>query len=275
MKGFFRFLFSGRFLINILLIAIVIFLIIQGMLFWLNTYTRHGESVSVPDLSGLTFDQLSVTLSNTDLFYEITDSIYSEEFPRGVVILQNPLPGKQVKEGRTIFLTVNSLLPEMVPMPALTGKSRRIAVPVLEISGLELEALEYKQDESCTDCVVDQLYKGETIAPGTKIRKGEKIVLVLGQQSGEMTAVPYIVGFTYTEASDILIASSLNMGQVITCEGCETAEDTIAAFVVNQSPGRRNRVGFGSAIDVFLSKEPVSAEEPDDAGIDFDNDETP
>jgi beta-lactam-binding protein with PASTA domain len=258
-KGFFRFMLSWRFLMNIALIAVFLVLAIWVAQFWLKAYTQHGKAIEVPDLSGLTIGKLDLVLSNTDLTYEITDSIYSEDFPRGVVISQNPMPGSDVKRGRTIFLTLNSSLPEMVLMPGVVGKSRRIAIPVLEISGLELEALQYKPDESCTDCVIDQLYKGKSIKEGEKIRKGEKITLVLGQQSRDKTTVPRLLGLTYAEAAELLNSQSLNMGVILSCSGCNTTDDSTGAFVINQAPGSKTEVNLGSFIDVFLSTDSTMA----------------
>ncbi len=259
MKRVIGFIFSGRFWLNIILIAIVIFLIIQATLFWLKAYSRHSESVEVPNLTGYAIDALDNLLINTDLTYEITDSIYSEDFPRGVVIIQNPLPGKKVKEGRTIFISVNSTVPEMVQMPDLYGKSRRIALPILEISGLKAGAITYKPDESCTDCVIDQLHNGVSIKAGEKIRKGQEVMLVLGQQSSEMTEVPELVGGSYALAVEMLMANSLNIGQILACDGCTTAADTSEAFVVRQLPGQRSRASLGSFIDVYLSTDSTMA----------------
>lgn len=259
MKKIFRIFTGTRLWINLGLIAAVISLAVAGTLFWLNGYTRHGDSVQVPDLSGFEIDKLSSVLDERHLTYEITDSIYSDEQPRGSVIQQNPLPGKTVKRDRAIYLTVNSLLPETVIMPDLSGKSRRIAIPMLEISGLELEQLSYKPDESCTGCVLDQLYNGKSIAPGTQIRKGEKITLVLGQRSNELTKVPRLLGLTYEDAYSLLNAYSLNMGTVLSCEGCETAEDTSGAFVINQLPAGRENAGLGSFVDLYLSTDSSKA----------------
>ena len=253
MKRVIGFIFSGRFWLNILLIVIVIFLLIQATLFWLRSYTRHAESVEVPNLTGYTIAALNDLLINTDLTFEITDSIYSEDFPRGVVIIQNPLAGKKVKEGRTIFISVNSTLPEMVQMPDLYGKSRRIAIPILEISGLKAGGITYKPDPSCTDCVIDQLHNGVSIKAGDRIRKGQEVMLVLGQQSSEMTEVPYLVGGSYALAVEMLMANSLNIGQVLACEGCFTATDTTKAFVIRQMPREGSRASLGSFIDVYLS----------------------
>lgn len=259
MKRLFRILVSSRLWINLGLIVLFVGLLLTGTLIWLNDFTRHGQTVEVPDLSGYSLESLSEVLNQTGLTYEITDSIYSDEQERGTVVQQNPFPGKSVKRDRVVFLTVNSTLPEAVMMPDLSGKSRRIAIPMLQISGLEIEELQYKPDESCTDCVVDQLYEGKTIKAGTQIRKGSAITLVLGQRSDEVTKVPRLLGLSYEDASGLLNAYSLNLGTVLSCEGCETAEDTSAAFVINQLPAAREDAGLGSFVDLYLTTDSAKA----------------
>lgn len=241
------------------LIGLLLGLLVFGTLFWLKHFTQHGKTVGVPDLAGYPLHKLDDVIATAHLHYEVTDSIYSDEFPRGVVLQQNPLPGHRVKEGRTVFLTVNSVLPEMVAMPDLTGRSRRIAIPLIEIAGLEVEALSYKPDESCTDCVVDQLYRGNTITAGTQIRKGEKITLVLGRQSDERTAIPRLLGLSYEDAYGLLNAYSLNMGQILACQGCETANDTSSAYVVNQLPAAHEEASLGSFVDLYLTTDSAAA----------------
>ncbi|HKK37920.1 MAG TPA: PASTA domain-containing protein, partial [Cryomorphaceae bacterium] len=158
MKGIIRFISSGRVWMNILLIVVFIALVVFLTMQWLGMYTMHGDSLAVPDIKGRSIENIETLLSNTDMTYEVTDSIYTDEYPRGTVVSQNPKARKQVKKGRTIYVTINSVLPEMVEAPALIGKSKRIAVPILEISGLKLKSLKYRPDESCTDCVVGLEY---------------------------------------------------------------------------------------------------------------------
>lgn len=261
MKGFFRFLFSGRVWKNILLIGVFFALLLWGITIWLSAYTRHGKSIEVPDLTGFPIDKLETVLGNYDLVYEVTDSIYSDVGTRGTVVSQNPPAGKQVKKGRTIFLTVNSLLPEMVQMPDLVGRSKRIALPLIEIAGLRVEALEYKPDEACTDCVLEQLYQGRPIKPGDQIRKGEAIKLVLGQESNVRTVVPRVLGLAFNSAAETLNAYSLNTGEIMSCQGCRTASDTAGAFVVNQIPAPDAEVRMGTYVELYLTTDSAKARE--------------
>jgi len=253
MKGIIRFISSGRVWMNVLLILVFTALVVFLTMLWLGMYTMHGESMSVPDVKGRPLGDIENLLANTNMTYEITDSIYTEEFARGAVVSQNPKAGKQVKQGRTIYLTINSVLPEMVETPNLIGKSKRIAIPILEITGLKLVSLKYRPDESCTDCVVGLEYLGEEVDPGEKLRKGEGVSLILGQTSDVPTTAPNLIGLTYSEAYELIIASSLNVGSVLSCIGCESAADTSSAFVVNQRPQRNEMINLGTFVDLYLS----------------------
>jgi beta-lactam-binding protein with PASTA domain len=244
---------------HIALIVVFIGLNVFLVMSWLSHYTRHGETISVPELKGKSLEEVHRLLQNNDLVFEVTDSVYADEVDRGVVVTQTPHSGKAVKKGRTIFLTVNSMLPEMVELPDLMGKSLRIAVPILEITGLKLKSLEYKPDESCTDCVIGMKYDGDEIEAGSKIRKGAEVTIILGQQSREETSVPNLLGMQYRDARDIILGQSLNIGQVLLCTGCETSEDTSMAYVINQIPDAGDDARLGAYVEVFLTTDSTAA----------------
>jgi beta-lactam-binding protein with PASTA domain len=236
-------------------VVLVVFLTMQ----WLHMYTMHGKSIEVPDVKGYRLSELGTVLANEDMIYEVTDSIYSDDHLPGTVVSQNPESGEQVKKGRTVYVTINGTVPQKVEIPDLEGKSKRIAIPILEISGLKLEALKYRPDETCTDCVVGLEYRGREISPGEEVRKGEAVTLVLGQQSEVPTTVPDLLGLTYREAAELINAYSLNVGSIITCSGCETAEDSSGAFVVNHRPERKAEVNLGTFVDLFLTTDTTIA----------------
>lgn len=238
---------------------------------WLGLYTMHGDSMAVPDIKGKSINEIEILLSNTDMTYEVTDSIYTDEYPRGSVVSQNPESGKQVKKGRIIYLTINSIMPEMVEAPDLIGKSKRIAIPILEISGLRLVSLKYRPDESCTDCVVGLEHKGNKLKPGDKLRKGEAVSLILGQTSTVPTTAPDLLGLTYAEAYEVIISSSLNVGSILSCKGCTTADDSTSAFVVNQRPQRNTMINLGTFVDLYLTTDTLifgNADTPTDTLLD-------
>jgi eukaryotic-like serine/threonine-protein kinase len=230
-------------------------LILLGGWFWLRTYTRHTVAVRVPDLKGLSMEESVAMLSSRELQAMVIDSVYIDDLPKGSVVDQSPVAGVDVKPERKVYLVLNANEPKMLDMPRLIDLSKRQAISVLEIIGLKLKDLQYVPDP-CVDCVVDQLYKGEPIAPEARIRRGESITLVLGSgDKGERVPIPELFGLTSMEVASVLNMASLNLGIVVECIGCNTRIDSTLARVRRQSPQATNsgRIAMGSMIDIWLT----------------------
>ena len=98
--------------------------------------------------------------------------------PKGTVVEQDPVAGAEVKPDRKVYLVMNAMQPQMIDVPDLVDMSKRQAISVLEILGLRVAELRYEPDP-CVDCVIEQLYREQPIAPDAKCGR-EAIVLVLG-----------------------------------------------------------------------------------------------
>jgi hypothetical protein len=215
----------------------------------LGVYTHHGKSVSVPDLRGLTWNKVGDVLANTSFDYAINDSMYNPGKPPLTVLDQTPEPDQQVKEGRTIYLTVNSRRAPTIKMPELRDNSLKQAALILESYGLMLGQTTYKPDLA-KDAVLDQLYHNQSIEAGTEIRKGSVIDLVLGDGLGQTTVVvPDLVGLTLSEAKAALQMSSFGSDSVVVDPS--VTKDTLSAFVYKQYPA------FGSNNDTIKAGQPV------------------
>ena len=240
-----------RFLLPLVTVSVLLFL---GWL-WLRHYTRHGTVSSVPDLRGLSFADAEAILAERDMLALVIDSVHTEDAPKGGVVDQDPRPGAEVKPQRKVYLVLNAQQPQMIDMPALVDLSKRQALSVLEILGLKVHELQYKPDP-CVDCVIDQLIDGQPAPPGTRIRRGRSVTLVLGSgERGERVPVPDLRGLTNAEVALVLNMASLNLGLVVSCEGCNTASDSTLARVQRQSPAadRNDRIALGSTIDIWLT----------------------
>lgn len=234
-------------------------IILLGGWLWLRSYTRHAVTVRVPDLKGLSMEESVAMLASRELEAMVIDSVYIDELPKGSVVDQSPMAGVDVKPDRKIYLVLNTNEPKMLDMPRLIDLSKRQAISVLEIIGLKVKDLQYVPDP-CVDCVVDQLYKGEPIAPDARIRRGEAVTLVLGSgDKGERVAIPDLFGLTPMEVASLLNMASLNLGMVVECVGCNTRIDSTLARVRRQSPqaSSSGRIAMGSTIDVWLTTDTV------------------
>ena len=171
-----------------ILLAIGIFIVICIVaLFVLDSYTRHGTEVEMPDFIGMDSQELLNKESvSKDYIIVISDYLYERKSPPGTVLKQDPHVGEMVKKGRKVYLTVASDTPPKVIMPQLQDVSLRQAEIMLKAIGLNLGSVIYKPS-SYENAVLEQLYKGRAIAPGTEISAGETIVLVVGRDPEDLS----------------------------------------------------------------------------------------
>ncbi|NSW44311.1 MAG: PASTA domain-containing protein [Bacteroidales bacterium] len=232
----------------------IVVIILTFIYFWLSSYTFHGESIDVPDLSNMTFEEAEHTAELHDLKVVLSDSVHFLNKPKGVVISQVPAPKSKVKPERTIYLIINGFNNEKIAMPDLRGISLRQATADAELFGLKIGKLTYVPDISTT--VLKQLYKGKEIEPQTMIPVGSTIDLVVGKgESNEKTEIVCVVGKTLEEANTLLSAASLNIGTVTKDATIKNAKDSIRAFIWKQSPScnNNNAISLGSYIDLWIT----------------------
>ncbi len=257
MKKFLNFLKSKLFLLNFggaVVFFILIFVILNLSL---KSYTKHGETVTIPTLIGMQTDEAIALIEENGFKYEIIDTVFDNKYDKGSVVEQNPVPESLVKEGRKIYIIVNSNQDEMISMPQLVGFSMRQVQSMAETYGLNIGGLRYVPDIA-VNVVIKQMYKGEEIDAGAKIKKGSTIDLVLGLGiSDKTTTVPSLIGKTYKEASNTLLDLFLNTGAVNYDKTVKTKNDSLKAKVYRQSPyaSTINEVNLGYNVDIWLTKD--------------------
>lgn len=221
----------------------------------LNIFTRHGRTYTVPNYSGLTMEKALEMANRGDLRLDVSDSVYIDSRDRGVIVDQNPKANTEVKSGRRIFLTINAVIPIMVPMPNLVDLSNRQAKAILDQHGLKIAKLSYAPDIAANN-VLAQKIKGVSVAPGTKVPRGSKVELVLGLGTNNpQTGIPILAGLSAEEAQSRIFESSLNVGDVKYDETVKTYADSINAKVYNQypAPSTNPSYRFGSRVNIWLT----------------------
>lgn len=262
---FLRFLITKKFLRHLGLAAALVIILLLGTLVWLKIYTHHGQAITVPNLAGLTVDEVEDVTSSRRLRYEVVDSIFSTEMPRGTVLKQNPKANSRVKKNRKIFLTMNAVNLEMVSMPRMVGLSIRQARLALQNAGLILGEIEYRPDYAINN-VLQQMHNDSVINEGTEITKGTVIDLVLGMGlSKETTRVPDLVGVFLEEATEMIADYYLNMGAITFDESMKDAEDSVQAFIWRQYPefDEFKRMNMGMEVDIWLTVDSTLLPVPD------------
>lgn len=164
-----------------ILAAMAIVAVISYLFFhWITFTTRHGQEITVPDLSKLSAEQAEEKLSAVDLDYIILDTVdFRPDFPKLTIVEQEPKAGSKVKEGRKIYVKINASTYTMVAIPDLIEKTYRQAVPTLEAVGLKEGTITYKPYLG-KDMVLEMRMDGKKLKAGDKVLKSSKIDLVLG-----------------------------------------------------------------------------------------------
>lgn len=238
-------------------VVVALCLVFYGIFFaTLHWFTRHGEEVKVPDVRNK--DMNAAITSLRQMHFDVyVDSTFEPEQKPLVVLKQMPDTGSIVKQGRTIFLTVNMVKPPQVPMPNLLGLSYRSAEMLLRINKLKVGDTTYKPDIAA-GAILEMKFKHEPIRAGQMIQQGNRIDLIIGNGLGETEwDVPNVTGLTVDEALTILNQYNLQPVYLPKNEATVIA-DTMAAQIIDQQPraddgtGKPGRIKMGDAIQLYI-----------------------
>ncbi len=247
---------------------------------YLPSATKHGETITVPNLRGMSLLDMDEFLRKRNLNYEVYDSIYDQNYPPMSIYTQYPLPGSHVKENRKIYLTYIKTSPDLTTIPEdLIDGSLKNAELRLENAGLKRGQITYKPDLA-TNAVLEIWHDGEQIEQGSSIEKGSAIDLVVGDGLGRRVfSVPRFIGLPLDEADFAIRASGLNTGSVIINVindekmvelvdlakelQIDTASILESGYVFQQNPDIGNDIRLGQQVDLWV----VSLDEEDSINV--------
>lgn len=259
----FKFITNKPLWINIVVGVLLLVVIILGFFASLGWITSHNKYEKVPDIVGQSIFAAKTLLEAKGFKVEVSDSVFTTEVPGLTITKQIPLADALVKNGRTIYLSINRAVPPLIDMPSLVGYSYRSAELYLQSLGLKLGDTSYRADFA-RNAVLEQLYHKEIIKAGTKIPLGSTIDFVIGSGVGSNDLnVPDLVGLTLSQAKSMLISMGLSTGSLVIMG---SVSDSLNAFVVKQAPeptsetvpGEKtlNKIRAGSTMDIYISNTP-------------------
>jgi beta-lactam-binding protein with PASTA domain len=199
MQAFISFIKSRQFFVHLAIIIIALVLVFFLVVKWLSSYTNHGKFVNVPEFKGLPLKGLDEFVKDKDINYLVIDSIYDPKQKSGIVIRQDPEVNTKVKHNRTVYLYVTGMVAPQIQMPKLVDRSERQARLIIGTYGLKLGKITEKNAD-CNGCVLAQVVDGKEITPGTPIKKGSVVSLVIGVKDNYYT--PSAVDTTLTNDPD-------------------------------------------------------------------------
>ena len=169
---------------NLLAMGVIVTALIIGTMYFLSSYTRHGESIEVPDLRGMKLESALMKLEALELKGMVTDTGYVTSKPPYVLLEQSIAPGKHVKSGRTITFTINGKGARPVAIPDLANNtSVREAEARLRTLGFTLT--EHRLISGDRDWVYAVKVRGRDVKAGEKIPIDLPITLVVGRGTEE------------------------------------------------------------------------------------------
>lgn len=178
-KDFFSFKANRFFWVNIIAMVVVAVLIVFGALKGLDIYTRHGQAVVVPDVKGMSVSEAEKMFRDQGLTYVVSDSNYVKNKPSGIILDLNPSVGQKVKEGRTIYLTINTLSTPLCVVPDVADNSSvRQAQAKLMAAGFKLTENRMVSGEK--DWVYGVIFQGRQLQIGDKAPIGATLTLMVG-----------------------------------------------------------------------------------------------
>lgn len=254
MKGLISFIFSRVFLVNMAIAILILIMLLFGTMWYLKSYTRFGESVTVKDLTGLTVSEVEEALISSNLKFVVYDSVYVPGKKPLTVIDQEPKPLSKVKENRTIYITINASKPPKVGLPDIFEKPFREASKKLIGAGLKLDSVIYRPSGINGNFVMEVLYGGQPINVGYLLQVGSRVDLVVSSGFGEPAEAPCLLGMSLDVAKINLTENYLAIGALV-YDGSVT--DTSKAIIVRQIPEPRPGVmlNVGTPIDLFFSRD--------------------
>ena len=178
-KEFFGKFVSAYLLGHLLAMALVIVLLCFGVKYGLDWYTHHGQGVTVPKVEGMKFANAHALVLEKGLNIMVSDSGYNKRLPANCILAQSPGEGTKVKEGHTIYVTVNSPSSPSFAIPdVVDNSSYREAEAKLMAIGFKLLPPKYVPGEK--DWVYGILSRGRRVSAGDVVSIESPLTLMIG-----------------------------------------------------------------------------------------------
>ena len=236
--------------------ALVLIVVFMASALTAMRFAIHGRQTSVPKVVGMSPHDAETALAGSGLVLDRTDRFYSAEIPEGRIVSQVPAPGEQVRRGWHVRVA-ESMGPQRVTIPDLTGDSERSAEINIRRRGLELGTMAVAD---IPDATPDQIVAQSPPANATNVSAPKVSMLVAATEDRKSYVMPELRGRTEDEAVNAIVGAGLKVGSITTQPPPGTdanSPETLPAgtrIVTKTVPGAGQRVWDGQAISLEVTR---------------------
>jgi serine/threonine-protein kinase len=170
----------------------------------------NKDVLEVPGLVTVQGDEARQRLYDIGLRLQVIDHEYSNKFPRGTIISQQPEAGEKVKKGRHICVIISDGA-EAAHIPGVGNMNEREARNALRESGFSSISSRKVYDETCDkDLVIGT-------EPPSGVKTSREIPVLIKISNGPRPThadVPNIIGEMLSDAKVLLEDNGLTVGDI-------------------------------------------------------------
>ncbi len=219
----------------------------------------HGREVAIPKLVGMSPLEAERAGAASGLQVVIERQFYSADIPEGKIMTQMPPPGTRVRRGWSVRVA-QSLGPQRVAIPGVTGGSERVAELNIRRRGLSLGSVARIH---LPDVQLDQVISQSPPANASGVSAPKISLLVSDGPEPPIYVMPNLTGQPLGSAMLALQDAGIKVGKVSvlvpaplpgepqgTLVGpSAVAEPSAASMIVTQTPAPGQKVVAGSAVN--------------------------
>ena len=208
----------------------------------------NEETVKVPDVRGMTFDEAKAELKKYDLgIKEAAEEEPSNEYAKGEIKSQDPGVGERVAKNSTVTVVISSgEAAEKTTVPNVVDRSEADAEKILQDANLKVT----KGEPQYSDTIAEGNVISSDPTAGTEVDEGTSVTIVVSLGKEEVT-VPNLYNKSASEAEAELSAAGL-VGSA-----SEDYSDSVeAGYVISQSPESGSKLEKGGTVSYVVSLGP-------------------
>jgi beta-lactam-binding protein with PASTA domain len=254
LKQFFRILLMALALLTVALVSALTAM----------RFAIHGREVTIPGVLGMTPSEAERAVANSGLHVVVERQFYSPDVAEGRIMSQVPDAGTRVRRGWEIRVA-QSLGPQRIAIPDVTGESERVAELNIRRRGLEIGTL---AEATLPDPTSAGKVVGQTPPPNASGVATPKIRMLVSDGPAPLEFVmPNFIGQPLGSVTLALQDAGLKVGKVTVVspptvpsappdQATQPPQNTLppaqanaASMIVTQSPVAGQKIVAGSFVN--------------------------